>query len=119
MGGLKDEGMDQAAQVKQARDEGDEATLEQKKGGMKEKMRQFRVRSLFDDWSRHSAILGFNFQDNGRERLNGAMSQQRKDDANERVERSKAFFNDEYFPKERRDQFIFRGKKVRSPVISR
>lgn len=47
MGGINDEGMDQATQLKQARDEGDEETLEKKKGGMKEKMRQLRVRSFF------------------------------------------------------------------------
>lgn len=55
----------------------------------------------------------FDSQDTGRDRFNDAMPQQRKDDANERIERSKALFSDEYFPKERRDQFIFRGKKVR------
>ncbi|KAG6809329.1 hypothetical protein H0H92_000666 [Tricholoma furcatifolium] len=30
----------------------------------------------------------------------------------ERVERGKKFFTEEYFPAERRDQFIYRGKKV-------
>lgn len=36
------------------------------------------------------------------------MPQEHKD----RVERGKKFLTEEYFPEERRDQFIFRGKKV-------
>jgi hypothetical protein len=28
------------------------------------------------------------------------------------LDRAKTFFSDEYFPPERRDQFIYRGKKV-------
>ncbi|KAF9473113.1 hypothetical protein BDN70DRAFT_937687, partial [Pholiota conissans] len=35
-----------------------------------------------------------------------------KDAANEKFERSRKFLSEEYFPEERRDQFIFRGKKV-------
>lgn len=32
--------------------------------------------------------------------------------ANEQVDRAKQFLSEEYFPEERRDQFIYRGKKV-------
>lgn len=38
---------------------------------------------------------------------------EQKDKANEQVDRAKRFLSDEYFPEERRDQFIYRGKKVR------
>lgn len=38
--------------------------------------------------------------------------QEHKDRANDGVDRAKTFFSDEYFPQERRDQFIYRGKKV-------
>ncbi|EKM56742.1 uncharacterized protein PHACADRAFT_91847 [Phanerochaete carnosa HHB-10118-sp] len=37
---------------------------------------------------------------------------EQKDRANEHFDRTKRFLADEYFPEERRDQFIFRGKKV-------
>lgn len=47
-----------------------------------------------------------------RDGVSDALPHQSGDAVNERMERSKTFFNDEYFPKERRDQFIFRGKKV-------
>lgn len=36
-----------------------------------------------------------------------------KDKAREHYDRAKNFLSDEYFPEERRDQFIYRGKKVR------
>ncbi|PSS29844.1 hypothetical protein PHLCEN_2v2659 [Hermanssonia centrifuga] len=35
-----------------------------------------------------------------------------KERANEHVDRAKQFLSEEYFPEERRDQFIYRGKKV-------
>lgn len=38
--------------------------------------------------------------------------QEHKDKANEKWESSKRFLSEEYFPEERRDQFIYRGKKV-------
>ncbi|EPQ50351.1 hypothetical protein GLOTRDRAFT_141540 [Gloeophyllum trabeum ATCC 11539] len=47
-----------------------------------------------------------------RDGLVDRIPQQHKDRANEQVERGKTFLRDEYFPEERRDQFIFRGKKV-------
>ena len=39
-------------------------------------------------------------------------AQEQKDKASEQKERAKQFLTDEYFPEERRDQFIYRGKKV-------
>lgn len=38
--------------------------------------------------------------------------QEHKDKANEHYDRSKNFLTEEYFPEERRDQFIYRAKKV-------
>lgn len=38
--------------------------------------------------------------------------QEHKDKASEHIDRGKQFFSEEYFPKERRDQFVYRGKKV-------
>jgi hypothetical protein len=38
--------------------------------------------------------------------------QQHPDTANRHIERGKKFLTEEYFPEERRDQFIYRGKKV-------
>jgi hypothetical protein len=42
---------------------------------------------------------------------------EQKDRANDQVERAKRFLADEYFPQERRDQFIFRGKKVSDDIF--
>ena len=42
----------------------------------------------------------------------GRVPDEHKDRANEHANRAKNFFNDEYFPPERRDQFIYRLKKV-------
>jgi hypothetical protein len=39
--------------------------------------------------------------------------QEHKDRANDHFDRGKKFLTEEYFPKERRDQFIYRFKKVR------
>ncbi len=44
--------------------------------------------------------------------------QEHKDTANEKVDRAKHFFSEEYFPEERRDQFIFRFKKVGRIAVS-
>ena len=46
----------------------------------------------------------------------GRVPQEHKDKANEHWERSKNFLAEEYFPEERRDQFIYRAKKVRIPL---
>ena len=43
--------------------------------------------------------------------------QQHKDKAHDHIERGKAFLTEEYFPEERLDQFIFRGKKVSICVL--
>ena len=40
---------------------------------------------------------------------------EQKDKAKDQVDRAKEFLSEEYFPEERRDQFIYRGKKVRLP----
>ncbi|KZT70697.1 hypothetical protein DAEQUDRAFT_667430 [Daedalea quercina L-15889] len=47
-----------------------------------------------------------------RDQLNDKIPQEHKDRANDNLERAKNFLNDEYFPPERRDQFIYRLKKV-------
>ncbi|PFH46331.1 hypothetical protein AMATHDRAFT_70122 [Amanita thiersii Skay4041] len=47
-------------------------------------------------------------RDNLMDRIPG----EQKDKAKEHYDRGKHFLADEYFPEERRDQFIFRGKKV-------
>lgn len=47
-----------------------------------------------------------------KDQLMNRIPQEHKDKASEQHERVKNFLADEYFPEERRDQFIFRGKKV-------
>ncbi|TFY64828.1 hypothetical protein EVJ58_g2365 [Rhodofomes roseus] len=47
-----------------------------------------------------------------RDQLNDKVPQEHKDRANEHVDRARNFLSDEYFPPERRDQFIYRLKKV-------
>lgn len=56
---------------------------------------------------------------NTRDNLMDRVPQEHKDKANEhkdrageQVDRAKQFLSEEYFPEERRDQFIYRGKKV-------
>lgn len=44
--------------------------------------------------------------------LSDRVPQEHKDRASDELDHAKTFFTDEYFPKERRDQFIYRGKKV-------
>jgi len=48
------------------------------------------------------------FKDN----LMGRVPQEHKDRANEHLDGTKNWFSEEYFPEERRDQFIYRAKKV-------
>ncbi|KZT25454.1 hypothetical protein NEOLEDRAFT_1133378 [Neolentinus lepideus HHB14362 ss-1] len=47
-----------------------------------------------------------------RDNITDRIPQQHKDRANDQLERGRKFLTEEYFPEERRDQFIFRGKKV-------
>jgi len=47
-----------------------------------------------------------------RDNLLDRLPQDKKDRVGEHYERSKHFLSEEYFPEERRDQFIYRGKKV-------
>ncbi|KAH8096888.1 hypothetical protein BXZ70DRAFT_895650 [Cristinia sonorae] len=47
-----------------------------------------------------------------RDQFTDRVPQEHKDRANDQTERAKKFFTEEYFPEERRDQFIYRGKKV-------
>jgi hypothetical protein len=61
---------------------------EEKKQGVMDKMRQIR---------------------NG---LGDRVPQEHKDTVQEKLDRAKHFFSEEYFPEERRDQFVFRFKKV-------
>lgn len=44
--------------------------------------------------------------------LSDRVPQEHKDRVSDEVDRAKTFLSDEYFPQERRDQFIYRGKKV-------
>lgn len=44
--------------------------------------------------------------------MSDRIPQEHKNRASDELDRAKTFFSDEYFPKERRDQFIYRGKKV-------
>jgi hypothetical protein len=65
-----------------------EADPEQKKAGFMDKMRGMR------------------------DNLTDRIPDRHKDRASDQLDRTKEFFSEEYFPPERRDQFIFRGKKV-------
>ncbi|KAI0634782.1 hypothetical protein C8Q77DRAFT_1053762 [Trametes polyzona] len=47
-----------------------------------------------------------------RDNLTDRVPQEHKDRANEHYDRAKRVLSEEYFPEERRDQFIYRGKKV-------
>ncbi|TFK32241.1 hypothetical protein BDQ12DRAFT_659490 [Crucibulum laeve] len=82
----KDRVADEAAQVKDSENPEEEA--EKKKRGL-----FARVKDMKDT-------------------LTDRIPQQHKDRASNQVERTKHFLKEEYFPEERRDQFIFRGKKV-------
>ncbi|KAH9474282.1 hypothetical protein JR316_0013445 [Psilocybe cubensis] len=62
--------------------------VEKKKGGVMGKMRAMR------------------------DNINERIPDKHKDAVSNRYERGRQFLNEEYFPEERRDQFIFRGKKV-------
>ena len=44
--------------------------------------------------------------------LSNRNTQQHKDTAHNRLNRGKQFLTEKYFPEERQDQFIYRGKKV-------
>jgi hypothetical protein len=44
--------------------------------------------------------------------LSDRVPQEHKDRVGDEFDRAKTFLSDEYFPQERRDQFIYRGKKV-------
>lgn len=82
----------------------DREDAEAKKSGLMNKIRGVRVRKhLFV--LRPSLTL---FQDNFSDRI----PQEHKDRANEHYDRAKQVLTEEYFPEERRDQFIYRGKKV-------
>lgn len=49
----------------------------------------------------------------GQDTLADKVPQEHKDKASDQFDRAKQFLSEEYFPEERRDQFIYRGKKVR------
>ncbi|KAH7919183.1 hypothetical protein BV22DRAFT_1108163 [Leucogyrophana mollusca] len=70
---------------------------ESKKQGFKERMRGYKASRLH------------HFQSDG---LSDRIPQQHKDRLNEHYDRGRHFLTEEYFPEERRDQFIYRGKKV-------
>ena len=47
-----------------------------------------------------------------RDNITDRIPSQHKNRANEHADRTKKFLLEDYFPEERRDQFIYRGKKV-------
>ncbi|THH03681.1 hypothetical protein EW145_g6091 [Phellinidium pouzarii] len=49
---------------------------------------------------------------NFRDGLKNRVPQEHKDAAGEHVDRARNFLSEEYFPEERRDQFVYRAKKV-------
>ncbi|KAF6749272.1 hypothetical protein DFP72DRAFT_1142839 [Ephemerocybe angulata] len=65
---------------------------EEKKSGMRSKMREMK--------------------DNVKGVFNEKVPEDKRNQLNENVDGTKKFFTEEYFPEERRDQFIFRLKKV-------
>ncbi len=77
---------------------------ETKKQGFMDKIRGMKV------WFRSTQanVILTAQQDN----LTDRVPQEHKDRANDHADRTKRFFAEEYFPEERRDQFIYRGKKV-------
>jgi hypothetical protein len=88
----KDQVKGEAMQRKAEYDEADPEEKEETKKGVMNKLRGFR--------------------DNVRENISSAIPDKHKDRAAEQKDRAHQFFTEEYFPEERRDQFIFRGKKV-------
>jgi hypothetical protein len=48
--------------------------------------------------------------------LSDRIPQQHKDAAHDHLAHGRQFLSEEYFPEERHDQFIYRGKKVRKPA---
>ncbi|TFK64315.1 hypothetical protein BDN72DRAFT_846705 [Pluteus cervinus] len=79
---------EEAADATERARDGDDVALEDKKGGLMD-----RVRGIRDN-------------------LTDKIPQQHKDTAQEHYDRGRKFLSDEYFPEERRDQFIYRGKKA-------
>ena len=49
--------------------------------------------------------------------LRDRVPQHHRDKAHKLFDRAKTFLDEEYFPKERREKFIYRGKKVRLAVL--
>ncbi|KAJ3532461.1 hypothetical protein NMY22_g7739 [Coprinellus aureogranulatus] len=88
----KERAKEEALEYKRADEEGDEETKEAKKQGVRERLRGMKD-SVIDTF--HERV-----------------PEEHRNKANEQLESSKRFFTEEYFPEERRDQFIFRLKKV-------
>jgi len=133
---LANQATNNAASQAQEVAEGDSPLeVDEKKKGMMGRMRQIRVYCFFSfriyayihvfvpvgqrpgsfnpffPISSDANLVPF-FQDN----LNERIPQDKKDSAKDNYERGKHFLTEEYFPEERRDQFIFRGKKVCLPL---
>ncbi|KAI0954376.1 hypothetical protein AcV7_007628 [Taiwanofungus camphoratus] len=90
---LKAEAQNQAENVKEIATDADangipEDEQEAKKGGLMGKLRGVK------------------------DTLADKVPQEHKDKASDQFDRAKQFLSEEYFPEERRDQFIYRGKKV-------
>ncbi|PPQ71059.1 hypothetical protein CVT26_011461 [Gymnopilus dilepis] len=81
-------GKAQSEAQKHAEDIQEADSTEEKKRGVMDKMRAFR------------------------DGISDRIPQQHKEKASDTYDRTKTFLSEEYFPEERRDQFIFRGKKV-------
>ena len=82
----------------------DGGDTEAKKQGFMDKIRGMKV----CPHSAQATVILTAQQDN----LTDRVPQEHKDRAQDHLDRTKKFFTEEYFPEERRDQFIYRGKKV-------
>jgi hypothetical protein len=95
----------QASQITNTKSNGqnsDEA--DDKRQGFVDKIRSVKVCFQFILYHRSHLWTKDNLADR--------VPQQHKDKIQEKLDRGKQFLTEEYFPPERRDQFIFRGKKV-------
>lgn len=102
MEGARDEAQGAHGDAMGARDASTQEETEAKKRGVLDRMRGVRV-CVFDPG--FDLLLISSLQDT----LTDRVPHEHRD----RVERGKKFLTEEYFPEERRDQFIYRGKKVR------
>ena len=89
----------------------DREDAEVKKSGLMNKIRGVRVISFSSREPNDGSFTPR--QDN----LTDRIPQEHKDRANDHYDSAKRVLTEEYFPEERRDQFIYRGKKVRGVLV--